>query len=162
MKKIFILLLIVLPFYIAARIYFLDKEYFLCPIEYRRDMVIRVDSHGNGFFAAGRSGNRLHQGIDLFATIATPVLAVRSGRVVAAQHSKGMGNFIVMRHRGNLITIYGHLSRIDVGRSEFVRQGEVIGAVGKTGNANYRDIQPHLHFEVRENNKPKDPLQYLE
>jgi len=73
-----------------------------------------------------------------------------------------MGNFIIIRHPGNIITMYGHLFRIYVNKNAFVRQGEVIGSVGKTGNANYRDIQPHLHFEIRKNGVPQDPLEYIE
>lgn len=161
MKKLFTFLLIIFLVYFSARIYFLDKEYFLCPIEYSRDFIIRCDNHGNGFFAAGRSGRRLHQGIDLFAEIGQSIRAPRSGRVVAAQRSRGMGNFVIIKHSEKLVTIYGHLSRIDVRKGDFVRQGQVLGAVGKTGNANYRDIQPHLHFEVRKNGVPQDPLQYL-
>jgi murein DD-endopeptidase MepM/ murein hydrolase activator NlpD len=73
-----------------------------------------------------------------------------------------MGNFVVIRHWDNLATIYGHLAQIYVTEGDFVRQGQVIGAVGKTGNANYRDIQPHLHFEVRKSGIPQDPIEYLE
>jgi murein DD-endopeptidase MepM/ murein hydrolase activator NlpD len=81
--------------------------------------------------------------------------------VIAAKKARGMGNYIILRHPSNTITIYGHLSKIYVRRNQLIRQGDVIGSVGKTGNANYRDIQPHLHFEVRKNGVPEDPLQYL-
>jgi murein DD-endopeptidase MepM/ murein hydrolase activator NlpD len=162
MKKILVFLLIFLPVYLLASLYFLDKSYFICPIEYKSDILIRRDSRGDGFFAAERSGNRLHNGIDLFAEIGTPVMASRSGIVVAAKQSRGMGNYVIIRHPGNIVTIYSHLSRIYVARNNLVRQGEVIGAVGKTGNANYRAILPHLHFEVRRGGIPEDPLQYLE
>ena len=143
-------------------LYLLNKKSFLCPIAYHRDMIIRVDSGGDGFFAADRSGNRLHQGVDLLADIGEPVLAPRSGWVTAAKGSKGMGNFIVIRHSASIATIYGHLSRIDVKKGDFVRQGQVIGAVGKTGNARGRIIEAHLHFEVRKGGVPQDPLEYLE
>ena len=151
-----------MPVYLAVSLYFLDKNYFICPIEYKGDAVIRCDSKGEGFFAAKRNGNKLHEGADFFAEIGSPVLAARSGRVIAARRSKGMGNFVVIRHPGNIITTYGHLQRIYVHKNAFVRQGEIIAAVGKTGNANYRAIQPHLHFEVRKNGVPQDPLEYLE
>jgi len=104
----------------------------------------------------------VHEGIDLFAEIGSPVLACRSGRIIAARKNRGMGNYIIIRHPGNIITVYGHLFRIYVYKNAFVRQGQVIGSVGKTGNANYRDIQPHLHFEIRKNGIPQDPLVYLE
>ena len=161
MKKIWLFLLIVLPVYLLISLYFLDKNYFLCPIEYKRDILVRCDSRGEGFFGSSRNGNRLHEGIDLFAKIGTPVLAARSGRVIKAQKSRGMGNYIIMRHGKDLITIYGHLSKIYVRPNQFVRQGEIIGEVGKTGNANFPDIQPHLHFEIRKNGIHQDPLEYL-
>ena len=163
MKKFFLILLIILPLYFLIILYFLDKDYFLCPIHYKSDIFVRCDSRGDGFFGSQRNGNRKHEGLDLFAPIGTPVKASRSGKVIVSrEQKKGMGKFVIIRHPGNLITLYGHLSRAFVEKNYFVRQGQVIGEVGKTGNANYRDIQPHLHFEVRKNNVPQDPLEYLE
>lgn len=163
MKKILSFLLIALPIYTIINLYFLDKQYFLCPVEYKEDIVVRCDLRGEGFFASRRSGNRMHEGIDLLAEIGTPVLACRFGRVIASREKNtGMGNYIIIRHPGGLITIYGHLSKIYVRQNEFVRQGEVIGSVGKTGNASHSDIQPHLHFEVRKDGIPQDPLEYLQ
>lgn len=156
-----ITLLIILSIYLVVSLYFLDKVYFLCPIEYKGDIIIRSDSYGDGSFAANRRGRRAHQGIDLFAPIDTPVLASCSGRVVAARENNGMGKYIIIRHRDNIITLYGHLSKSYVTQNQFVRQGQVIGGVGKTGNANLRAIQPHLHFEVRRNGIPQEPLNYL-
>jgi murein DD-endopeptidase MepM/ murein hydrolase activator NlpD len=161
MKKVLLFLLVILPIYLLISLYFLDKHYFLCPIEYKSDILIRCDSRGDGFFASRRSGNRTHEGIDLFAEMSSPVLAARSGRVIAARENRGMGKYIIIRHPDNITTIYGHLSKISVAQHKFVRQGEIIGEVGKTGNANYRDIQPHLHFEVRKGGIPQDPLEYL-
>lgn len=162
MKKTLLFLLIILPVYLIASLYFLDKFYFLCPIEYERDIIIRSDQRGDGFFAAKRSGNRLHNGIDLFAKIGTPVLVPRAGRVIAATQSQGMGKYVILKHFDNIITLYGHLSEIYVAKNDFVRQGQIIGSVGKTGNANHPAIQPHLHFEVRRNKVPQDPMEYLQ
>ena len=162
MKKLLSFLLIALPVYLVFSLYFLDKDYFLCPIKYQRDIVVRSDLRGNGLFAAERSGRRMHQGLDLFAVIDTQVLASRSGRVIAATQNNGMGKYVILQHPNNLTTLYGHLSKIHVAKNEFVRQGEVIASVGKTGNANSPDIQPHLHFEVRKDGIPQDPLEYLE
>lgn len=162
MKKILLAVLFILPAYLALSLCFVDKRYFLCPIEYKQDAVIRVDSRGNGFFAARRNGNRTHEGIDLYAQIGDPVLAARSGKVISARRSRGMGNFVIIRHSGGLITVYGHMEKINVHKNDFVRQGDVIGSVGKTGNANHPAIQPHLHFEVRRGGIPQDPLMYLE
>jgi murein DD-endopeptidase MepM/ murein hydrolase activator NlpD len=162
MKKILLFLFIILPIYFLTSLYFLDKDYFLCPIEYKRDIIIRSDSRGDGIFGAERNGRRMHQGLDLFAEVGTSVLASRSGRVVAAAQNNGIGKFVIIKHPDSIATIYGHLSEIFVKKNQFVRQGEIIGSVGKTGNANFRDIQPHLHFEVKRNGIPLDPLSYLE
>jgi len=162
MKKIFLLSLIILPICLFATIYFLDKVSFLCPIEYKSDIVIRCDSMGDGFFSASRNGNRRHAGIDLLAQAGTPVRASRLGIVTAASQNRGMGKYVTIKHLQGLTTIYGHLSQISVRKNSFVRQGDIIGMVGKTGNANSRSILPHLHFEVRKDGVPVDPLPYLE
>lgn len=162
MKKVLLFLLIIFPLYLLLSLYFLDKNYFFCPIDYQTDLIVRCDRRGNGFFGAQRRGRRVHEGIDLFAPVGTPVMASRSGRVIAAGESRGMGKFIIIRHPGNLMTIYGHLSKIYVRKNDFVKQAQVIGCVGKTGNANFGDIQPHLHFEIKKKGVPQDPLEYLE
>lgn len=162
MKKILLFFLIVLPVYLFISLYFLDKHYFLCPIEYKRDIIIRSDSRGDGLFGAERSGGRKHQGLDLSAEVGTPVLAVRAGIVAAAKQNSGMGKYVIIKHAADIITVYGHLSKISVAKGQVIRQGQVIGRVGKTGNANFRGIQPHLHFEVRRNGIPQDPLRYLQ
>lgn len=162
MKKALVFLLIFVPVFSALVIYFLDKEYFLCPVEYKSEILVRSDTHGEGFFAANRRGRRVHQGIDLLAEIGAPVLAARAGIVIAATKNHGMGNYVVLRHPGKITTIYGHLANIYVAKGDFVRQGQAIGEVGKTGNANYRGILPHLHFEVRKSGIPQDPLEYLQ
>jgi murein DD-endopeptidase MepM/ murein hydrolase activator NlpD len=168
MKKIFLILLFVLPAYFLTNLYFLDKHPFLCPIEYKGDIIIRSDSRGNGFFSAKRSGNRVHEGIDLLAEIGAPVYASRSGivtvsrRIESKDKKTGSGNYIVLYHLGNITTSYAHLAEVYVNKYQFVRQGQIIGRVGKTGNANYSDIHAHLHFEVRKNGIPQDPLEYLQ
>lgn len=161
MKYILFVILLILPFLITTSIYSLDKAYFLCPIEYKSDIAIRFDCGGNGLFASPRSGRRIHRGIDLLADIGTPVLAVRSGIVLAATRNNGMGKYVIIRHTGNIITIYGHLSGISTRKGALVRQGQIIGAVGKTGNARSNAILPHLHFEIRKDGIPQDPLNYL-
>ena len=161
-ELILIVVLIIMPFYLAFNLYFLDKYYFLCPIEYNGNLIIRSDSRGKGYFGAPRSGNRLHQGIDLLAEIGTPVLAVGSGRVLVTKYTSGMGNYVIIRHSADFISIYGHLSKIDVRKNGFLRQGGIIGRLGKTGNANHRGILPHLHFEIRKDGVPQDPLGYLQ
>ncbi|RJP29547.1 MAG: M23 family metallopeptidase [Candidatus Omnitrophota bacterium] len=162
MKKTFIIIFIISLISIPAAIYLLDKETFLCPIEYGYDFVIRNDSMGEGQFGAKRSGGRLHNGIDLFADIWAPVRASNCGIVVASESSRGMGKFVVIKHPGSVSTVYGHLNELCVKEGQFVRQGDIIGKVGKTGNANYRSMDAHLHLEIRKNGSPQEPLDYLE
>lgn len=161
MKKIIIFLLIIIPTSAAVLLLSLHRGLFLCPVKYDGDMVIRVDYRGNGFFGTDRSGNRTHEGLDLYAKVGTPVLAARLGKVIAATQNRGMGKFIVIRHLGGYKTIYGHLSKIYVKKNDFVWRGQLIGEVGKTGNANYKGILPHLHFEIKKDGVPQDPLSYL-
>jgi len=161
-RKILLISLLILAVYAAINYYFSDKYYFICPINYNGNIIVRSDSRGDGFFGSSRNGNRMHQGIDLYAPIDTPVLAVRSGIVTAAKKSRGMGNYVIIRHSFNISSIYGHLSQILVTKNQIVRQGHIIGTVGKTGNAKSPGIQPHLHFEIRKNGIPQEPLKYLE
>ncbi len=161
MKKILLITLILLSTSIFLGLSSMDKQYFICPIGYKSDIIIRNDNRGDGLFAASRSGRRMHKGIDLLADVGAPVLAAKSGKVVSATRNRGMGKYVIIRHSNNIITIYGHLSEIIVRKNEYVRQGQVIGSVGRTGNARYSDILTHLHFEIRKNGIPQDPLEYI-
>jgi murein DD-endopeptidase MepM/ murein hydrolase activator NlpD len=98
----------------------------------------------------------LHRGVDVAAPEGTPVLAMKSGRVEFAGNRGGYGLTVVLEH-GSTRTLYAHLSRIDVGAGQRVRGGDVIGAVGRTGNA----TGPHLHFEVVRWGRPEDPVPLL-
>jgi len=162
MKKALLFLLIILPVYLGLSLYYLDKAYFLSPVKYNGIKLLRSDPRGDGFFGAKRNGYRAHEGVDLFAKINTPVLASRSGIVTEAGKENGYGNYVLIRHPHNFTTIYAHLFKIYVRPNQLVCQGQVIGSVGKSGNANYSDIQPHLHFEIRLIGMAQDPLQYLD
>lgn len=95
-----------------------------------------------------------HEGVDYGAPIGTPVHVVGDGVVAFAGQQNGYGNVIQVQHSDNRMTVYAHLSRIDVKRGEHVTQGEHIGDVGATGWA----TGPHLHFEFRVAGIVKDPL----
>ena len=159
-KSIFLLIIISITLLVGYR--FIKASRFICPIKYKGDIVVRCDGRGEGFFAAGRSGGRLHNGLDLYAKVGTPVLASRYARVLKAGQNRGMGKFVVLRHWGGYTTVYGHLDKVYVKRHQRVMQGQVIGTVGKTGNARYSNIEPHLHFELKKNGKPQDPLKSIE
>ncbi len=95
-----------------------------------------------------------HEGVDYGAPVGTSVRVVGDGVVEFAGQQNGYGNVIQVRHSDNRLTVYAHLSRIDVRRGEHVDQGQHIGAVGQTGWA----TGPHLHFEFRVAGVVKDPL----
>lgn len=100
---------------------------------------------------------RLHQGIDIGVPTGTPIHAAAAGKVIYCGWEEGYGNLVVLDNGGNLATAYAHQSAIAVTCGEEVSQGETIGYVGCTGHC----TGPHLHFEVRINGTPVDPLGYL-
>jgi len=100
---------------------------------------------------------KMHTGIDISAGMGTPIRASADGTVVSAGWRGGYGKCVVVSHSGNLATLYAHQSEILVVVGEKVERGEVIGKVGSTGYS----TGPHLHFEVRVNGSPVDPLGYL-
>ena len=99
----------------------------------------------------------LHEGMDIAAFPGTPVYAPAKGVVVFAGYKQGYGNVIVVDHGYELSTLYGHLSEIMVSPQQKIHRGEVIGAVGNTGNSS----GAHLHYEVRISNVPVDPSNYV-
>jgi murein DD-endopeptidase MepM/ murein hydrolase activator NlpD len=100
---------------------------------------------------------RMHEGIDIGAGYGTPIHAAAAGTVVWCGWMSGYGNLVAIDHGGGISTAYGHQSSIAVGCGQSVGQGDVIGYVGCTGHC----FGPHLHFEVRVNGTPVDPLRYL-
>ncbi len=105
----------------------------------------------------GMRWGRMHEGIDIAAGSGTPIRAAAAGRVVYAGWMSGYGNLVAIDHGGGVSTAYGHQSSIAVGNGQIVSQGQTIGDVGCTGHC----FGPHLHFEVRINGSPVDPLGYL-
>jgi murein DD-endopeptidase MepM/ murein hydrolase activator NlpD len=107
-------------------------------------------------FGRRRSGR--HDGIDIPAKSGTPVRAAEAGRVIHSGGGLGdYGQVVIVKHAGRYSTVYAHNRRNRVRKGEFVEKGQVIAEVGKTGNAS----GPHVHFEVRRDRQPQDPLLYL-
>jgi len=104
------------------------------------------------------SERKRHQGIDISASSDTPIKAAGSGVVIYSGNTiRGYGNLIILRHSEEYVTVYAHNQVNLVEEGARIEKGQVIGRVGQTGRA----TGPHLHFEIRRNNKPVDPLPYL-
>jgi len=105
----------------------------------------------------GMRWGRMHTGIDIAVSYGTPIHAAASGQVIYAGWMDGYGNLVFIDHGRGISTGYAHQSSIAVSNGQSVTQGQVIGYVGCTGHC----FGPHLHFEVRVNGAPVDPLGYL-
>jgi murein DD-endopeptidase MepM/ murein hydrolase activator NlpD len=105
----------------------------------------------------GMRWGTLHPGIDIGVPTGTPVHAAAAGKVVWCGWMSGYGNFVVIDHGGGYASAYGHNSRVVVSCGEEVAQGQVIAYSGCTGFC----TGPHVHFEIRINGTPVDPLTYL-
>lgn len=158
-----LLLVVLIPssFFIYKESFYWDKSDFIIPVQYIGEIPIRSDIFGDGKFGAKRKNNRLHNGIDILVPYRAPVRAVKGGLAIAGEEKRGMGKYVVIKHKRGLTTVYGHLSDIYIKSTQMVRQGDVIGAVGKSGNASHKAIKPHLHFEIRKNGKPLNPKYFL-
>jgi murein DD-endopeptidase MepM/ murein hydrolase activator NlpD len=97
---------------------------------------------------------KMHTGIDISASTGTPIRAADGGTVIWSGPRGGYGLCVIIDHGGGMATVYGHCSRLAVSVNSNVRKGDVIGYVGSTGLS----TGPHLHFEVRRNGSPINPL----
>jgi murein DD-endopeptidase MepM/ murein hydrolase activator NlpD len=95
-----------------------------------------------------------HPGIDIAVPLGTPVRASGGGSVSAAGYDADYGLFVLLRHPSGYETMYGHMSRLIAAEGEEVQAGQVIGLSGNSG----RSTAPHLHFEIRRDDKSVDPL----
>lgn len=106
----------------------------------------------------GQRGREFHEGIDLRASMGTPIYAAQSGTVIYADSRiRGYGRMIVIKHREGLATVYAHASRLLVHKGQKVTLGQKIAISGKSGHA----TGPHLHFEVRSGVIAVNPYQFL-
>lgn len=99
-----------------------------------------------------------HAGIDFGGAVGTPVFATAPGEVVSAGWAGAYGQMVRIRHAFGLETQYAHLSRISVKTGDRVDLGDTIGKLGTTG----RSTGPHLHYEVRLDDAPRDPMRFIE
>ncbi|MBE7175906.1 MAG: M23 family metallopeptidase [Mucilaginibacter polytrichastri] len=109
----------------------------------------RSDPFGNG--------RELHAGIDIRGRRGDPARATADGRVEHAGWYGGYGNCVIVRHGNGYQTLYGHLSKVTVKKGERVHTGERVGKIGSTGHSTGN----HLHYEVRQNGRPINPVRFL-
>jgi murein DD-endopeptidase MepM/ murein hydrolase activator NlpD len=98
--------------------------------------------------------NKFHSGVDIGAPSGATIVAAGDGTVISAAYNSGYGNMTMIDHGNGLVSVYGHQSRMLVSKGQHVTKGQKIGLVGSTGMA----TGPHLHFEIRVNGEPRDPL----
>ena len=101
--------------------------------------------------------NRFHSGVDIGAPMSSAIVAADSGKVIETAWRGGYGNVIMINHGNNTVTLYAHLSKFLVKAGDFVKKGQTIARSGSTGWS----TGPHLHFEVRVNGNPVNPLNYV-
>ncbi|UCH33677.1 MAG: peptidoglycan DD-metalloendopeptidase family protein [Armatimonadota bacterium] len=99
---------------------------------------------------------KMHTGVDIAAAAGTPIRAADAGTVIWSASRGGYGLCVIIDHGGGMSTVYGHCSRLAVRAGQAVSKGQAIGNVGSTGLS----TGPHLHFEVRRNGSPVNPLSY--
>jgi murein DD-endopeptidase MepM/ murein hydrolase activator NlpD len=106
----------------------------------------------------GKRRRDFHEGVDIRSSRGAPVYAAQDGQVIySSRRIGGYGNMVVVRHAGDMATVYAHNKKNLVKVGDHVTQGAVIALVGATGKA----TGPHLHFEIRKGELPQDPLLYL-
>jgi len=121
-------------------------------------MLWPVDAPISSGFGSSDGRSHRHEGIDLAVASDTPVRAACDGVVAYAGNGmRGYGNLVILRHEGQLATMYAHNSALMVHEGELIVRGQVIARSGQTGHAS----APHVHFEVRKGSIARDPLGYL-
>lgn len=100
--------------------------------------------------------SKFHSGVDIPAPSGTPIVAAKSGTVIMSKLMSGYGNVVMIDH-GDTVTVYAHCSALNVNVGESVKAGDVVAFVGSTGLS----TGAHLHFEVRVNGSPVNPLGYV-
>jgi murein DD-endopeptidase MepM/ murein hydrolase activator NlpD len=104
------------------------------------------------------SEDKRHRGIDISSPLGAPIKASYAGKVIYSNNTiKGYGNLVLLRHSEEFVTVYAHNQENLIEEGGWVEKGQIIGKVGQTGRA----TGPHLHFEIRRNNKAVNPLPFL-
>jgi murein DD-endopeptidase MepM/ murein hydrolase activator NlpD len=125
---------------------------------FQRPVRNTVISSQYGFRRSPVTGDpQFHGGVDFAAPIGVPVVAAREGRVTGTGFDPLYGTYVLIEHDGGYETFYGHLDDFNVRLNDQVSSGMIIGSVGNSG----RSTGSHLHFEIRQHGKHRDPLHHL-
>lgn len=116
-----------------------------------------ISSSFGGRMSPFGAGRQFHKGLDISSRPGTPVVAPGEGTVIMAAHDGAYGNSVEIDHGGGIVTKFAHLQRLAAKPGQWIRKGEVLGFVGMTGRA----TGPHLHYEVRLNSVPVNPMRYI-
>jgi len=116
-----------------------------------------VSSSFGGRISPFGHGSQFHKGLDISNRIGTPVIAPAEGTVILSGPDGAYGNSVELNHGGGIVTKYAHMQRAVVKQGEWVKRGQVLGYIGMTG----RTTGPHLHYEVRLNGVPVNPMRYI-
>lgn len=144
-------------FFVGERFHPLERAFFL-GILFRFPLPSARLTSSFGLRANPFTGHpTFHAGIDLAAPVGTDVFAARDGTVSATGFDRVLGNFVRLEHPDGYETVYGHLSRVVISLHQEVRSGMILGRVGSTGQS----TGPHLHFEIRRQGAPQDPVPLL-
>ena len=117
----------------------------------------RITSHYGSRLDPFNGDPEMHLGLDISGLYGSTVVAPADGVVIYSQRKAAYGNLVIIDHGNGLTTRHGHLSRFHVRAGQKVQKGEVIGYLGTSG----RTTAPHLHYEVRQNDRPVNPRNYL-
>ena len=105
-----------------------------------------------------QKGGRKNDGINIISVKGNPVRAAMSGKVIyRGNELLAWGNLIIIKHKNNWTTAYAHLDKLLVKKGEVIKTGDIIASVGATGNVD----KTQLHFQIRKNSKPLDPIKFL-
>lgn len=108
-----------------------------------RTVVTPASGHFTSGF--GPRWGTMHRGIDIANSLGTPIYSVMDGTVIAAGPAQGFGNWVVVKHDGGEVSVYGHMSQYDVSVGQRVKAGQKIASIGSEGQS----TGPHLHFEIK-------------
>jgi murein DD-endopeptidase MepM/ murein hydrolase activator NlpD len=99
----------------------------------------------------------MHEGLDIGSEIGKQIIAPADGLITFSGHKAGFGNFLELDHGYGIETVYAHADKLLVRKGERIKRGALIAKVGNTGYS----TGPHLHYEVRVNGTPVDPMYYI-